>query len=94
MSTTVMAYPEPRYILKYENGTKNHMMTVHLQKNAINNFTVNCEQQFAQEIDSVTYILELRNVLGVSTVFIRILKQGKYSTSGFFSDAFTLTHTY
>ena len=82
MSTTVMAYPEPRYILKYENGTKNHMMTVHLQKNAINNFTVHCEQQFAQEIDSVTYILELSNVLGVSAVFIRILKQGKYS--GFF----------
>nr|XP_022345367.1 hemicentin-1-like isoform X3 [Crassostrea virginica] len=75
MSTTVMAYPEPRYILKYENGTKNQMMTVHLQKNAINNFTVHCEQQFAQEIDSVTYILELSNVLGVSTVFIRILKQ-------------------
>ena len=92
MSTTVMAYPEPRYILKYENGTKNQMMTVHLQKNAINNFTVHCEQQFAQEIDSVTYILELSNVLGVSTVFIRILKQGKYSTSFFQTLLYSFTH--
>ena len=61
-------------------------MTVYLQKNAINNFTVHCEQQFAQEMDSVTYILELNNVFGASTVFIRILKQGKYSILGYFSD--------
>ena len=81
MSTTVMAYPEPRYILKYENATTNNMMTIHLHKNAINNFTVHCEQHFAQEMDSVTYILELSNVLGASTVLMRILKQGKYSTS-------------
>ncbi|XP_078331732.1 cell adhesion molecule Dscam2-like isoform X2 [Crassostrea virginica] len=79
LSTTVMAYPEPRYILKYGNGTRNNMMTVNLHKNAINNFTVHCEQQFAQEMDSVTYILELSNILGASTVFIRILKQEKPS---------------
>ena len=75
MSTIGMAYPEPRLILKYENGTRNNMMTVHLHKTAINNFTVHCEQQFAQEMDSVAYILELSNDLGASTVFIRILTQ-------------------
>ena len=84
MSTTVMAYPEPRYILKYENGTRNNMMTVYLHKNAINNLTVHCEQQFSREMDSVTYILELSNFLGASTLFIRIVKQGKYSSWVFF----------
>ena len=92
MSTTVMAYPEPRYILKYENGTRNNMMTVHLQKTAINNLTVHCEQQFSREMDSVTYILELSNFLGASTVFIRILKQGKYSLFFFQTPLLSLAH--
>ena len=53
------------------------MMTVYLYKNAINNFTIYCEQQLVQEMDSVTYTLKLSNVLGYSTVFIKIVKQGK-----------------
>lgn len=77
MSTTVIAYPEPRYNLEYKNGTANNMMTVNLYKNAINNFTIYCEQQLVEEMNSVTYTLKLSNVLGASTVFISIRKQGK-----------------
>ncbi|XP_078310222.1 uncharacterized protein LOC111134632 isoform X2 [Crassostrea virginica] len=80
LSTTVMAYPEPRYNLEYKNGTSNNMMTVYLYKNAINNFTIYCEQQFVQEMDSVTYTLKFNNVLGSSTVFIKIVKQVKPSS--------------
>ncbi|XP_078310224.1 uncharacterized protein LOC111137474 isoform X2 [Crassostrea virginica] len=77
MSTTVIAYPEPRYNLEYKNGTANNMMTVNLYKNAINNFTIYCEQQLVEEMDSVTYTLKLSNILGASTVFISIRKQVK-----------------
>nr|XP_022339540.1 uncharacterized protein LOC111134632 isoform X4 [Crassostrea virginica] len=80
MSTTVIAYPEPRYNLEYKNGTANNMMTVNLYKNAINNFTIYCEQQLVEEMDSVTYTLKLSNVLGASTVFINIRKQVKPSS--------------
>ncbi|XP_078310218.1 contactin-5-like isoform X2 [Crassostrea virginica] len=76
-STTVIAYPEPQYNLKYKNGTLNNEMKVNLHKNAMNNFTIFCEQQFIREIASVTYSLEFGNFLGSSTILVHILKQGK-----------------
>ena len=43
----------------------------------MNNFTICFEQQFFQEIDSVTYSLEVVNFLGTSTILVHILKQGR-----------------
>nr|XP_022344647.1 hemicentin-1-like [Crassostrea virginica] len=79
-STTVIAYPEPRYRLMYKNGTINTEMKVNIYKNAMNNFTIYCEQQFVREMDSETYSLKVDNFLGSSTIFVHISKQEKPSS--------------
>ncbi|XP_078310226.1 cell adhesion molecule CEACAM1-like isoform X2 [Crassostrea virginica] len=79
-STTVIAYPEPRYRLMYKNGTINTEMKVNVHKNALNNFTIHCEQQFVREMDSETYSLKVDNFLGSSTIFVHISKQEKPSS--------------
>lgn len=74
-SSTVVAYPEPLYELKYENGTiNNHMMGSKIQ-NAINNFTFHFNQTVVNHGDYGTYHLKIFNDFGVETIFVNVLPQ-------------------
>lgn len=73
----VIAYPEPRHIVKYMNGTNNSEISVSLSKNSLNNFTIYCEQQLDRENQLGTFYLEVSNFLGSSKILLHIVKQGK-----------------
>lgn len=76
-STIVIAYPEPYYILKNENGTANKRMMNSITRNAINNFTIHFNQTIVEQSDYGSYYLELSNLLGTTTVLINVLPQSK-----------------
>nr|XP_022303134.1 titin-like isoform X2 [Crassostrea virginica] len=76
-STIVIAYPEPRFTVKYINGTNNSRISMSLSKNSLNNFTIHCEQQVDQGNHLGTFYLEVSNILGSSEILLHIVKQGK-----------------
>ncbi|XP_078332848.1 contactin-6-like [Crassostrea virginica] len=74
-STTVIAYPRPQYVLKYENGTTNSKPTGTLITNGVNNFTFNFNQTVVKNSDFGTYHLNISNQLGQTIVFVDIIPQ-------------------
>lgn len=76
-SSIVVAYPEPFYELKYENGTKNNKMMGSIIRNAINNFTIHFNQTVVNQVDYGTYHLVIYNDFGDETIFVNILPQSK-----------------
>lgn len=77
-SVTVIAYPDPWYELKNENGTKNiQKMDNTTIRNSVNNFTINFNQTVVKKDDYGTYFLQIGNRFGVTTVQINVLPQSK-----------------
>ena len=76
-STTVIAYPRPQYVLKYDNGTTNSKPTGTLITNGVNNFTFNFNQTVVKNSDFGTYHLNISNQLGQTIVFVDIIPQSK-----------------
>lgn len=76
-STTVIAYPEPQYKVTYVNGTKNDRMMVRLTCNAENNFTIHLNQTIVYSEDYGTYLLQISNPYGRTTVFLSVIPQSK-----------------
>lgn len=77
-STTVFAYPEPRYELRYDNGTINNRMVGSIIRNAVNNYTIHFNQTVVKQDDFGTYHLFVSNMFGETTVFLNVLPQSKY----------------
>lgn len=74
-STTVFAYPEPRYELRYDNGTINNRMVGSITRNAVNNYTIHFNQTVVKQEDFGTYHLLVSNMFGETTVFFNVLPQ-------------------
>lgn len=79
-STTVISFPEPRYDLKYENGTTNMKMKDTLTRNAVNNFTIHFNQTIADHTDYGSYNLTIYNEFGETIVIVNVIPQSKYKS--------------
>lgn len=77
-STTVIAYPKPRYELKFENGTKTSQMTGRITANSKNNFTIYYNQTVVKQDDYGTYHLRVNNSFGEAIIYVNVLPQSKY----------------
>lgn len=75
--TTVIAYPEPDYELKYLNGTRNIHIGDTFIRNSVNNFTLYFNQTIVYEEDYGTYYLTISNAYGETNVSVNILPQQK-----------------
>lgn len=80
-SMTVIAYPEPLYELRYDNGTRNTRMVSSISRNAVNNFTIHFKQTVVEQDDYGIYHLLVNNALGESIVILNVLPQSKYCFS-------------
>lgn len=78
-SATVIAHPEPRFELRYDNGTINNRMMGTLHRNAVNNFTIYFNQTVVEPNDYRTYHLIVSNSFGETAVFVNVLPQSEYS---------------
>ncbi|XP_062603323.1 uncharacterized protein LOC134265101 [Saccostrea cucullata] len=78
-STTIIAYPEPQYVLKYINGTTNTNMARFIFRNAINNFTISYTKKTVLQSDFGIYVLEIMNSFGISRIFIEVIPRWKPS---------------
>lgn len=76
-STNVLGYPEPNFVLEYENGTQNDKMMGSITRRSINNFTVHYNQTFVEQSDYGTYHLKLSNPFGSRTVYVNVIPQSK-----------------
>lgn len=74
-STTVIAYPEPRYELRYENGTTSNKMMGSVTRNAVNNFTIRLNQTSVEQADFGTYRLIVSNPFGETAVVLNVVPQ-------------------
>lgn len=80
-SITVIAYPEPLYELRYDNGTRNTRMDASISSIAVNNFTIYFKQTVVEQDDYGIYHLLVSNAFGESTVILNVLPQSKYCFS-------------
>lgn len=80
-SMTVIAYPEPLYELRYDNGTKNTRMVDSISRIAVNNFTIHFKQTVVEQDDYGIYHLLVSNTFGESIVILNVLPQSKYCIS-------------
>lgn len=76
-STTVIAYPEPWYKLKHENGTKGTQIMNSITGNAVNNFTIHFNQTYVNESYYGTYYLTIGNVFGETIVTVNVVPKSK-----------------
>lgn len=72
-STTVIAYPEPLYELRYENGTTNNKMMGSITRNSVNNFTIRLNQTSVEQTDFGTYRLLVSNPFGEKVVVLNVV---------------------
>lgn len=77
-STTIIAYPEPHYELRYENGTRNVQMMDNITRNSLYNVTIHFNQTMVEQSDYGTYYLLLYNPFGEAYVFVNVIPQSKY----------------
>lgn len=77
-STTVIAYPEPTFELKHENGTINNQMTNSIKWNGINNFTIHLSQAVVNQSNLGVYHLIITNTFGNITIFVNVISQSEY----------------
>lgn len=77
-STTVIAYPEPRYELRYENGTTSNKMMGSITRNAVNNFTIRLYQTSVEQADFGTYRLLVSNQFGKTVVVLNVLPLSEF----------------
>lgn len=77
-STTILAYPEPHYELRYENGTQNLKMVDSITRHSLYNFTIHFNQTMVEQSDYGTYILVLNNLFGEDFVYVNVIPQSKY----------------
>lgn len=80
-SITVIAYPEPLYELRYDNGTKNTRMVDSISRIAVNTFTIHFKQTVVEQDDYGIYHLLVSNAFGESIVILNVLPQSKYCIS-------------
>lgn len=76
-STTIIAYPEPKYELRYENGTKNVQMMDSITRNSLYNVTIHFNQTAVEQSDYGKYYLLLHNLFGKAYVFVNVIPQRK-----------------
>lgn len=77
-STIVIAYPEPSIELEHENGTVSDQMMKIINRNAVNNFTIQISQAVVNQSDFGVYHLKLRNSYGNFNVIINVIPQSEY----------------
>lgn len=77
-STTVIAYPEPFYELRYENGTTSNRMMGSITRNAVNNFTIRLNQTSVEQADFGTYRLLVSNRFGETVVVLNVIPQSEF----------------
>ena len=85
-STKIIAYPEPRYALLFENGLQPNGIRDSMTMNTVNNFTLYFYKTTVQQTDYGTYNLHINNTFGETTVYIDVLSQSE-CISYYFSSA-------
>lgn len=77
LSTTVIAYPKPHYVLLDEDGKiKNgivHKMTV----NAMNIFTIQLTKTTLEQDDYGTFVIFINNTFGETSIYVNLIPQSK-----------------
>nr|XP_022286587.1 hemicentin-1-like isoform X2 [Crassostrea virginica] len=76
-STKIIAYPEPRYALLFENGLQPNGFRYSMTRNTVNNFTLYFYKTTVQQTDYGTYNLHINNTFGETTVYVNVLPQRK-----------------
>ena len=76
-TTTVIAYPEPRYVVSFENNTNTNGIVDSMTVNAINNFTFHLNKSNVEQADYGTYHLRITNTFGESNIDINLIPQSK-----------------
>lgn len=76
-STTVIAYPRPRYVVLFGNTTNNNGIWDSMTVNAVNNFTVHLNKTTVKQVDYGTYRLNITNFFGGSTVYVNVVPESK-----------------
>ncbi|XP_078334163.1 neural cell adhesion molecule 1-like isoform X2 [Crassostrea virginica] len=79
-STKIIAHPEPRYALLFENGLQPNGIRDSMTRNTVNNFSLHFYKTTVQQTDYGTYNLFIKNTLGEATVYINVLPQRKPNT--------------
>lgn len=77
-TTTVIAYPEPRYELRYENGTTSNNMMGSITRNDVNNFTIRFNQTAVKQDDYGIYRLLVSNPFGETVVVLTVIPQSEF----------------
>nr|XP_022289527.1 nephrin-like isoform X2 [Crassostrea virginica] len=75
--TKIIAYPEPRFALLFENGLQPNGIKDSMTMNTVNNFTLYFYKTAVKQTDYGTYNLHINNTFGETTVFINVLMQRK-----------------
>ena len=76
-STKIIAYPEPRYALLFENGLQPNGIRNSITMNTVNNFTLYFYKTNVQQTDYGEYNLHINNTFGEATVYINVLPQSE-----------------
>lgn len=76
-SISILAYPQPQYVMEYENGSRNIQMMDTVVQNTVNNFTINFNQTFVKKSDYGTFYLRVSNSFGETTAVVNIIAQSK-----------------
>ena len=71
-SSTVIAYPQPQYVVEYEDGTKNDGMTDTLTWKSVNNFSIHFKKNVANPCDYGLYQLRISNVFGNTVIYVNV----------------------
>lgn len=77
-STTFIAYPEPSYELRFENGKTNHHMICSIIRNAVNNYTFHFNQTVVHQNDYGVFNLRVNNSFGETTVIVNVLPLSEF----------------
>ena len=76
-STSVIAYPQPRYVVLFGNSTNYNGIGNTMTVNAINNFTVHINKTNVKQADYGTYQIHVTNSFGGSTIYVNVVPQSK-----------------
>ena len=78
-STTVIAYPKPKYVLLAEDGTMSNGVEHSLTVNAVNNFTVHLNKITVKGTDYGMYHLHINNTFGETIIYVSLIPKSELS---------------
>lgn len=65
--------------MEYENGTESDQMVKSINRNAVNNFTIQISQAVVNQSDFGIYHLKVWNSHGILNVIVNVIPQSEYA---------------